>query len=80
MRSAIEIFCSRVVFRQRFFIKIMKWRTNTTLTPVATEGFIDSDSGECFVDFEAASEAASTLECFRQRIRSTVSVTDSLSE
>ena len=34
---------------------------------------IDSDSGECFVDFEAAgvSESRSTLECFRQRILST---------
>ena len=40
---------------------------------MATEKLIDSDSGECFVDFEAAgtSEATSTVECFRQRIFST---------
>ena len=40
---------------------------------VTWESSIDSDSGECFVDFEAAgvSESRRTLECFRQPILST---------
>ena len=66
MRSAIEIFCSRVVFRQRFFRKNNEMADEYDAN--AGGKIINSDSGECFVDFEAAgtSEAASTLECLRQ--------------
>ena len=73
MQSSIEIFRSRTVFRQGFFVKITKWRRIRDRRRWQPRELIDSDSGECFVDFEAAgtSESTSTLECFRQRILST---------
>ena len=73
MRSAIGIFWSRAVFRQDFFVKIRNGGRIRDRRRWQPRELIDSDSGECFVDFEAAgtSESTSTLECFRQRILST---------
>ena len=74
VQLAIEIFCSRG-FSTFFCKKKKKWQTNMTLMPGQLRKLIDSDSGEYFVDFEAAetNEATSTLEFFRERILESMS-------
>ena len=67
MRSAIEIFCRRAVFQQRFFVTNNEMADEYDTDSGGNRGsLINIDAGECFVDFEAAetSEATSTLECF----------------
>ena len=70
MRSAIDIFCSRVDFRQRFLVNNNEMADEYDTDAGGNRGsLLTVILGECFVNFEAAgiSEATSSLECFRQR-------------